>query len=92
MGYPPPNVPTRLEQKLAMLAAMNASADAAPTKQSQEVLDVLSRQVDEQLETLDRLFTADIPAFNDALRRLNVPAILPKPEKEVSVAVPVQGD
>jgi hypothetical protein len=65
---------------------MNASADAAPTKQSQEVLDVLSRQVDEQLETLDRLFTADIPAFNDALRRLNVPAILPKPEKALSAA------
>jgi hypothetical protein len=69
-----------------MLAAMNASADAAPTRQSQEVLDLLSRQVDEQLEKLDRLFTRDIPAFNDAIRRLNVPAILPKTEKELSTA------
>jgi photosystem II stability/assembly factor-like uncharacterized protein len=86
MGYPPPNVPTRLEQKLAMLAAMNASADAAPTKQSQEVLELLTQQVNEQLETLDKLFTADIPAFNDVLRRLNVPAILPKPDKELSAA------
>jgi photosystem II stability/assembly factor-like uncharacterized protein len=86
MGYPPPNVPTRLQQKLAMLAAMNAAADAAPTDQSRQVFDLLTRQVDEHLKKLGDLFTRDIPAFNDAMRRLDVPAILPKPQKEWSTA------
>jgi photosystem II stability/assembly factor-like uncharacterized protein len=78
-GYPPPNVPTRLQQKLAMLAAMNASADAAPTKQSSEVLDALLAQVDAQLKTLDELLRTDLAALNESIRNLNLPAIQPRP-------------
>lgn len=78
MAYPPPNVPTRLQQKLVMLAAMNAAADAAPTKQSREVFDLLTSQVDEHLTALNILLSTDIPAFNATMRRLDVPAILPK--------------
>jgi photosystem II stability/assembly factor-like uncharacterized protein len=78
-GYPPPNVPTRLQQKLAMLAAMNASADAAPTKQSSEVLDALLAQVDTHLKTLDELLRTDLAALNESIRNLNLPAIQPRP-------------
>lgn len=78
-GYPPPNVPTRLQQKLAMLAAMNGSADAAPTKQSQEVLAVLLERADGHLKSLDDLLNRDIPALNESIRNLGLPAIEPKP-------------
>ena len=77
LGYPPPNVPTRLQAKLAMLAAMNAGADAAPTRQSGEVLDLLLQQVDQRVEEFATLMSADIAAFNDAVRGLGVPAIVP---------------
>jgi photosystem II stability/assembly factor-like uncharacterized protein len=78
-GYPPPNVPTLLQQKLAMLAAMNGSADTAPTKQSREVLALLLEQVAAQLEALDELFNADLPALNETIRQLKLPAIQRKP-------------
>ena len=78
-GYPPPNVPTRLQQKLAMLAAMNGSADAAPTKQAREVLAVLLEQVDAQLNAFEGLLNTDIPALNESIRTLNLPAIQPTP-------------
>jgi hypothetical protein len=87
MGYPPPNVPTRLQQKLAMLAAMNAAADAAPTRQSREVLDLLSQQVDEQLNKLSGVLTTEISGFNDTMRRLDIPAVLLKSAKELPVTV-----
>jgi photosystem II stability/assembly factor-like uncharacterized protein len=87
MGYPPPNVPTRLQQKLAMLAAMNAAADAAPTRQSREVLDLLSQQMEEQLIKLNGLLTTEISGFNDTMRRLDIPAVLLKSAKELPVTV-----
>jgi hypothetical protein len=79
MMYPPPNVPTRLNQKLASLAADIASADALPTRQEYEVHDELRQRVEAQLKALEELVNSEIPAFNEALRNLEAPAIVVKP-------------
>ncbi|HZS94619.1 MAG TPA: glycosyl hydrolase [Chloroflexota bacterium] len=78
MQYPPPNVPTRLNQKLAFLNGAIGSADAKPTQQEYEVFDELSQQVNAQLQALDQLVNHDIPAFSNSLSELHVPAIVPR--------------
>jgi photosystem II stability/assembly factor-like uncharacterized protein len=78
MMYPPPNVPTRLNAKLAFLAGALGSADAAPTRQEREVFDLLKGQVEEQLTALDDLLQRDLAAFNDAVRQAAVPAVVVK--------------
>lgn len=87
--YPPPNVPTRLNQRLAFLAGSAASADVAPTKQEYEVFDELSGLAEAQFQALNDLVDREIPAFNEALRQLEVPAIVPRREKEAMEASPV---
>jgi DNA repair exonuclease SbcCD ATPase subunit len=77
-GYPPPNVPTRLTQKLATLAAYVGSADAAPTRQESDVYELLADQLEQQLQALSDLMSTDIPAFDAALRRLQMPAVIPR--------------
>ena len=81
-GYPPPNVPTRLNQKLAMLGAYVASADAAPTRQEEDVFTELEQLIDAQLRTLRELLSTDLEAFNESLRHLDVPAVLSKIARE----------
>jgi hypothetical protein len=80
--YPPPNVPTRLSQKLVGLGSYVGSADRAPRRQAYEVFDELSQKINAQLQAFEEIVDRDIPALNDDIRRLNVPAILPKRAKE----------
>ncbi len=75
MMYPPPNVPTRLNQRLAFLAGAVASADAAPTKQEYEACEVVSGLVEAQLGALQEIADTDLPAFNDVVRQLELPAV-----------------
>ena len=60
--------PIRLNAKLAALAAMVDSADAAPTRQSREVFAELAAHLDRQLESLHHLIEVDLAAINTALR------------------------
>jgi hypothetical protein len=76
MPYPPPNVPTRLDQKLAFLAGVVSSADAAPTRQSYEVFEVLSKEAEVQLERLEELMGKDVPQFAERIQSLHVPAVV----------------
>ncbi len=62
--------PTRLNAKLAALAAMVGSADAAPTRQSREVFAELAARLDRQLTALHHLLEVDLPAINAALREV----------------------
>ncbi len=86
MQYPPPNVPTRLNQKLVMLAGCVSSADAAPTQSECAVFEEVSGLIDAQLQRLDDLVNKEIPAFNDTVRRLEVPAVLSKSAKQPVMA------
>jgi hypothetical protein len=52
------------------------SADSAPTQVSYEVFDMLSKQLDEQLDKWKQILSTDVPAYNDGVRKQNVPAII----------------
>ncbi|HLJ68231.1 MAG TPA: glycosyl hydrolase [Chloroflexota bacterium] len=86
MMYPPPNVPTRLNQRLAMLAGVIGSADARPTQQAYGVFEQVKQLIDAQLQALDELRKKDLAEFNERIRQLAVPAVVGIRERE-SVAV-----
>ena len=64
------------------LGGVVSSADAAPTQASYDVFDMLSKQLDVQLAKWKQIVSTDIPAYNEAVRKQEIPAIiLPKEEK-----------
>ena len=68
--------PTGLNNKLASLTSVVASADWAPTKQSYDVLVYLSAKVDEQLEFLNDIIDKDVVEFQNLLGQTGVPPII----------------
>jgi photosystem II stability/assembly factor-like uncharacterized protein len=76
------NYPLKLNAKLAGVAGVVASADAAPTRQAHEVFADLSARIDQQLIRLREVTTADVAEFNRLVRESEIPAILPR-TKEV---------
>ncbi|HEV7799368.1 MAG TPA: hypothetical protein VGO73_14515 [Pyrinomonadaceae bacterium] len=75
----PLNYPIRLNNKLAALAGVVSSADAAPTEQSYAVYEELVVQIDAQLGKLGQIMKTDVPAFNQLVRDQNIPAVTVKP-------------
>ena len=76
------NFPIRLNNQMAALGGVVGSAASAPTQQSYEVFDMLTKQVDEQLTNWKNIVSTDVKSYDDAVRQQNVPAlILLKPEK-----------
>jgi hypothetical protein len=77
----PLNYPIRLNNKLAWLANVVGSADAAPTDAVYAVFENISRKVAAQLATLEKVLSTDLPAFNQLVKDKGVPAVVLKPEK-----------
>jgi photosystem II stability/assembly factor-like uncharacterized protein len=75
----PLNFPIRLNNKLAALGGVVASAETAPTAQSYAVYDEVVTQIDAQLQKLAQLMRTDVPAFNQLVRDQNIPAVVVKP-------------
>ncbi len=74
----PLNYPIRLNNKIAALAGVVASADAAPTDQSVQVFEQLTAALQVQLDRLKAVLDADIPAFNKLVKDSDVPAVILK--------------
>jgi photosystem II stability/assembly factor-like uncharacterized protein len=74
----PLNYPIRLNNKLAALGGVVASADAAPTSQSYAVYEDLAGKIDAQLEKLRQIMSTDLPAFNRVVREQDIPAVIVK--------------
>jgi photosystem II stability/assembly factor-like uncharacterized protein len=70
------NYPIRLNNYLVALGGVVGSAEGAPTQASFDVFDMLSQQLDEQLAKWKQILSADVPAYNDAVQKQNVPAIM----------------
>ncbi len=70
------NYPIRLNNYLVALGGVVASADSAPTQASYDVFDMLSKQLDEQLAKWKQILNTDVPAYNELVRKQDVPAIL----------------
>src|SRR5215471_5171969 len=70
------NYPIRLNNYLAALAGVVASAEGAPTQASYDVYDMLSKQLDEQLGKWKQVLGTDVPAYNALVQKQDVPAIV----------------
>ena len=67
--------PARLNQNLASVISVIASADAKPTTSALEVAKGYSDEIDIQLATLSEVVENDLPAFNDRMQAANLPAV-----------------
>jgi photosystem II stability/assembly factor-like uncharacterized protein len=74
----PLNYPIRLNNKLAALGGVIASADAAPTDQSYVLYEELVAKINVQLQKLAETIRTDLPAFNKLVREQDVPAVFVK--------------
>jgi photosystem II stability/assembly factor-like uncharacterized protein len=69
------NFPIRLDDKIAGVFESAAAGYIAPTKQVQEVYEVLKAQVDAEFNKLDTLKKTGIKQLNDAVHQLAIPII-----------------
>ncbi len=77
------NFPVRLNNHFVALSGVVGSASTAPTQQSYEVYDMLSKQLDEQLAKWNAIVVTDIPAYNNLVKQQDVPALkLTSPEAD----------
>jgi hypothetical protein len=76
------NFPVRLNNHLVALSGVVGSADSAPTRQSYEVFDMLSKDVDEQLAKWKAILATDVKSYNDLIRQQEVPAVIVKQATE----------
>ena len=77
-GQDPLNYPIRLNNKIAALAGVAGSAEAAPTRQTTAVYTGLSRQLDGELTNLRKSLDARLPGINATLRKEGLPEIVPR--------------
>jgi len=77
----PLNYPIMLDNKLAALAAVVASADSRPTDGSYQVFKELSEKADAELAKLRSLIEADLSALNKMVQEAGIPAIIVKIKK-----------
>jgi hypothetical protein len=76
------NFPIRLNNHLVALGGVVGSADTAPTKQSYEVFEMLSKAVDEQLTKWKAIVSTDVKSYDDLVKQQEVPALIVKPATE----------
>ncbi|MCU0625965.1 MAG: glycosyl hydrolase [Gemmatimonadaceae bacterium] len=84
-GQDPLNYPIRLNNQIAALAGVVASADARPTKQSVVVFDLLSRKLDGELTRLKTELGSPLEQLNQWL------AARGQPKLDPGKAAPAQG-
>ncbi len=76
----PLNYPIRLNNKIAALTGVVASADAKPTQAAYDVFEELSAQLQVELDRLDQIIASQIPAFNALVAEHEVPAVIVREE------------
>jgi photosystem II stability/assembly factor-like uncharacterized protein len=69
------NFPIRLDDKISGMYDFAASGNAAPARQVKESFAELSRQIDEQLNTLHQIFNEDLMQLNKLIREKGLPLI-----------------
>jgi hypothetical protein len=72
----PLNYPIRLNNKIAALAGVAASTDARPTDQTIGVFEILSKQLDGQVEKIRVAIAQSLPALNRLLAEANLPPLV----------------
>jgi len=86
----PLNFPIRLNNKMAALLGVIESAESAPTRQTLEVFEDLSRRIDAQLAALNAAVAGDLPRLNALLRARRLPEVRAEPQRPAA-APPAPG-
>ena len=73
----PLNYPIRLNNKIAALAPVVASAAAKPTAQASEAFRVLAAELDGQLRRLAEALERQLPSVNAELRKVGAEPLVP---------------
>ncbi len=71
----PLNYPIKLNNKLAALAGIVASADAAPTEQSYQLHEELTSKINAQLKLMKSALDTDLAAFNRLVKEKGLAAV-----------------
>jgi photosystem II stability/assembly factor-like uncharacterized protein len=69
------NYPTKLNSKLGYLSGVTDSADTAPTRAELEVFAELDKQLQAELNKWREVLSKDLPALNDAMRKLDIAVV-----------------
>ena len=76
------NYPVKLNNKIASLASVAASADRRPTQQVYDLFATLKRQADAQCDRVDVIIAKNLVDVNERIAALKLPAIAgPKKDK-----------
>jgi photosystem II stability/assembly factor-like uncharacterized protein len=75
------NYPIKLNDKIANLTGVAASADTRPTRQTVDVFNELSGRLETQLVKYRKVLDEDLPSFNATVKTLDIPAVILKPGK-----------
>jgi hypothetical protein len=75
-GQDPLNFPVRLNNKLAALSGEAASSDFKPNQQTRDVYKQISGEIDVQLTSLSKIFTEQVPKFNELVKQKQVSAVV----------------
>jgi DNA-binding FrmR family transcriptional regulator len=67
--------PNMLNEQFDSLSAVVQAGDGAPTQQQFEAFKTLRDQLDQQLAAWKQIMASDVPAFNEFMKGVNVPAL-----------------
>ncbi|MBI5216910.1 MAG: glycosyl hydrolase [Ignavibacteriae bacterium] len=76
------NYPIKLNNKIAALVDVVASADTKPTQQSYDVFNELSGRLDGFILRYKKIVDKDLAEFNKTVRELDVPAVIIKQKEK----------
>jgi hypothetical protein len=71
----PLNYPIRLNNKLAAVGSEADGNDFKPTEQVKAVYKEINGKIDEQLNSLNKIFSEQIPKFNELIRQKSINAV-----------------
>ncbi|MDB4894825.1 MAG: glycosyl hydrolase repeat-containing protein [Firmicutes bacterium] len=69
------NFPPKLNAKVAHLARIVGAGDFRPTRQTEQLFDELSAQVDQQLDQLHTLLETEVRSFTETVRTADLPLV-----------------
>jgi hypothetical protein len=87
----PLNYPIKLNNKIAALLGMAGSSPGRPPAQATQVFTELNVKLDVQMKRMDKVYSDDLKAFNDQLKKLGLPEVTPK-KKAPNVAADADAD
>ncbi|HET9838554.1 MAG TPA: glycosyl hydrolase, partial [Candidatus Angelobacter sp.] len=74
--------PNMLNEQFDTFSALVQAGDSAPTQQQYEAFKGLRGQLDQQLAAWKQIMATDVPAFNDFMKGINIPALYLPPQGE----------